>query len=183
MGDPRAENTTESVMTTLAAMDVEDCVGRAYGSAAGKLAGVAVQPAVWIFSGTETDAADWAIWAGGVVSGAASAVTGVVKAWVDGEVELAAKQVAMNEPADKREGIRSATEYGFFEKGPAISSTKIANAGGTTWTIDGQFWVYIVDGKGRLVPDYSPAKATMIRQPEHPLKRRGSDFAWHTIRR
>jgi hypothetical protein len=151
---------------------------------AGKAAGAIVEPAVWVISGERPDEVDVGLWLTGLAGGAlgvAAVATGLLKAFVDDDVEKRLALARAAEPPDQRAMIRWCGAYSCLA-GQHINAMSIAAAGGTAWEAASGIWVYMVDARGLLVPDYQPRVARRVYQPLLPLQRAADGFRWHSIR-
>lgn len=135
--------------------------------------------------GSESNSIDAALIALGLLGGAAGVagtVTGVVKSIVDDSIHRDLAEVKAVEDKLVVSGIKSTTDYSKLA-GASINAQQIANRGGTAWQHPNGIWVYLMDGKGRLVCDYEPRVAKTILQPLLPLRPTGNgEFKW-TARR
>lgn len=170
-------NTATSAGTELAAIIVSNAVESYAGKAAGGAAGLIVQPVVWAATGTTPDAGDMTAYLAGGIGGLISVpaaipgiATGIVKAMVDDHTAGLVELVKADEPAYARNGIRPVGDYGFWASDNIIQAAHIAMDGGVVWKSH-DVWVYVTDGKGRLVCDYRPMKSDDTMGPILPLQR------------
>lgn len=146
-----------------------------------KVAGALVTPATWALNyaaeGSKPGVIDVGIWLSGFFSAPASIATGVIKAFVDDDINQKLALVQSKEPAQYSKFIKACYNYGMA--GPAINAMNIANQGGTAWITSVGLWVYITDANGHLVADYKPAEFHTLYQPKKPYKARPSGgFDW-----
>lgn len=161
-------------------------VSRALGSGVrGGVAGLVIQPAVWIATGSGPDAADTFIYGTGVAGVVAGAiltvpaiVTGVVKAAVDDHTATLVEEVKQGEPARYRDGIHPVDDYSFFASGGHIQAMTIAAAGGVAWEANNGVYCFIRDANEKLVCDYRPASCRRLYAPLLPIQKVGNGVRW-----
>lgn len=175
-------NSVQNVGTEVAAKVVERALGA---GVRGSVAGLLVQPAVWIATDTRPNAADALIYGAGAIGTFAGAmvavpalVTGVIKAGVDDHIQSLVDQAKSDEPATYRDAIYSVDKFDFFNQASSIQAMKIASYGGVVWQHPNGVYVFIMDKNRRLVCDYEPAKWKRLYAPELPLRRNGDRVAW-----
>ena len=155
------------------------------------VAGLAVQPVVWIATGSTPDAADsflYGVGIGGVALGGGliisipAAVTGVVKGLVDDHTQGLVDEAKADERSEVRNCIYPVGDYSFWASGGFIQATTIASYGGTVWQHPNGAWCFIRDSNRRLVCDFEPRRATRVFGPNLPLRPQGDRYAWRTRR-
>lgn len=170
-------NTASNTGAFLGAISVEEVLG----GAAGKVGGAIVQPAIWVATGASPDAVDYGLYAvglTGIFGAVAAGATGIVKGLVEDHTEQQMISIRAAEPAKYRPFLLPTTEYSGWS-GMYINAMTIASKGGTAWMHKNGLWVYIVDAKGRLVPDYKPSSYKKLFQPALPLKQSADGgYAW-----
>ncbi|QDC09126.1 hypothetical protein FHY55_07675 [Oceanicola sp. D3] len=177
-----AKNSITNVLVTV----TSEGVTRALGSGVrGGVAGLVVQPAVWIATGSGPDAGDTVIYGAGVagvVAGAILAVpamvTGVVKAAVDDHTATLVDEVRKEEPEKYRQAILGTDDYSYWASNNHITAMTIAAAGGVAWKAKNGVYCFIRDAKGHLVCDYRPKSYESLYFPMLPLKKVGNGFQW-----
>ncbi|MCO6382894.1 MAG: hypothetical protein JXQ91_13475 [Vannielia sp.] len=179
------ENSATNVVVTVTSEGISRALG---GGIRGGAAGLVVQPAVWIITGTGPDAGDAFIYGtgvAGVVAGAILAVpaiiTGTVKAAVDDHTASLVAEVRAKEPAEYRNSIYPVDDYSFFASGGHIQAMTIAAAGGVAWQDENGVYCFIRDANGRLVCDYRPRSYKKLYFPELPLRQVGNGFRWNYL--
>ncbi|MGR3795570.1 hypothetical protein [Vannielia sp. SX4] len=179
------ENSATNIVVTVSSEGLSRALG---GGVRGGVAGLLVQPAVWIATGTGPDAGDAFIYgtgAAGVVAGAILAVpamvTGVVKAAVDDHTASLVAEVKAKEPERYRNGIYPVDDYSFFASGGHIQAMTIAAAGGVAWQDENGVYCFIKDANERLVCDYRPKSYKKLYYPELPLTKVGNGFKWNYL--
>ncbi|MBS8225078.1 hypothetical protein [Vannielia litorea] len=177
-----ADNSITNVLVTVTSEGVSRALG---GGVRGGVAGLVVQPAVWIATGTGPDAGDTVIYGAGVagvVAGAIMAVpaivTGVVKAAVDDHTATLVEEVRQKEPAEFRASILGTDDYSYWASNNHITAMTIAAAGGVAWKDKNGVYCFVRDAKGRLVCDYRPKSYEALYFPMLPLTKVGNGFKW-----
>ncbi len=177
-----ADNSITNILVTVSSEGVARALG---GGIRGGVAGLVVQPAVWIATGTGPDAGDAVIYGtgvAGVVAGAIVAVpailTGVVKAAVDDHTATLVEEVRQGEPAEFRQAILGTDDYSFWASNNHITAMTIAAAGGVAWKAKNGAYCFIRDAKGHLVCDYRPKAYESLYYPMLPLTKVGNGFKW-----
>lgn len=175
-------NSVQNVGSEVAAKIIE----RAVGGARGSVAGLVVQPAVWIATGRGPDAGDAFIYGTSVVGAFAGAIvavpgiiTGMVKAAVDDHTATLVEEAKRDEPAQYRNAICPVDDFSFFASGGHIQSTTIASYGGVAWQHPNGVYVFAKDARGRLVCDYEPARWQKLYAPHLPLQGANGRVNWH----
>lgn len=190
-------NAQTSASVTIASMAAGDIArrtaARSLGAqAAGRVGGVAgliVQPAVWVVTGTTPDALDGAIYTAGAIGtaigvaalGIAAAAVDFVRGGVNDEIARRLENVRRSEPRRYRPFILPASRYSAFGPGGSEPGA-IGGDGGTAWKHPSGMWVYITDARGRLICDYEPRMATEIIRPIQPLSTRNGAVRWERTR-
>ncbi|MDG1873809.1 MAG: hypothetical protein P8J27_07850 [Mariniblastus sp.] len=151
----------------------------------GGVAGLVIQPAVWVATGSGPDAGDAFIYSTGVVGAFVGAIvavpailTGVVKAAVDDHTGMLVAEAKKDELARYRNGIYAIGDYSFMASGGHIQAMAIAGAGGVVWQHPNGVHLFIKDATGRLVCDFQPKRYTKIYAPLLPLQRVGNGVRW-----
>ena len=171
-------NTAQTVATEIAAEVVSDAVRMVGGAARGTVAGALVQPAVWAFTDTSPDAGDVFSYTvstiGGIVGRAAGAAPGLVlglfKALVDDTTAALVEEARQDEDPKYRPGIFGVGDRGFWASGNAQSCWAVAMSGGVAWQHPNGAYLFIRDGKGRMVCDFRPRVWTRRYTPKLPLR-------------
>ena len=177
-------NSATNAGVTVAAEVVSTALGR---GVRGGVAGLVVQPAVWIATGSGPDAGDAFIYGTGVVGVFAGAlvaipalVTGVVKAAVDDHTQSLVDDAKRGERAEVRDGIYSVGDYDFWASGGHIQAMQIAAAGGVAWKHPNGAYLFIKDRNGLPVCDFRPNVYQTLYYPVLPLQRVGDGVRWRT---
>jgi hypothetical protein len=160
----------DAVETALKSHYVEAAATRVAGKIIGKVAGMTVQPVIWMANPeSDPDGMDVGIWLAGAVAAGPALVTGLVKAMVDDRTLEMLREVRQSEPKEFGPGIRPCTEYNEWV-GPSINATLVPGEGGTAWLHPNGLWVYLVDPSDDALLLYEPKVAQEIRSPELPLQ-------------
>jgi len=163
------QNLISSVSQPLAVIGLEK-VGQ-------KVAGKLLTPAVWVLNyaanGKTPDKVDVGLFGVGLMGGAAgpAAITGVVKAVVDDDMDQRLKVARRSEKAEFQLHIQPCYHFGIAP--PQVNAMKIASMGGTAWQHPNGLWVYITDANNYHIPNFNPNKALQIYQPTWPLQPMG----------
>lgn len=174
-------NSATNAVSTVAAIAVEAAIGGARGS----VAGLAVQPVVWVVTDTVPDAGDAftyvATGIGGLVSlgwAVPGIVTGVIKAAVDDHTQTLVDEAKQDEPGHVRAGMYPLGDYSFWASGGHIQAMTIATAGGVVWQHPNGAYIFVKDANDLLVCDYRPQRSQRIYRPLLPLQRAGNGVRW-----
>jgi hypothetical protein len=136
--------------------------------------GAVISPATWLYNykaqGSKPSSVDVSYWgislAGGIFAPVALAAA-YVKSLVDDDLQRKVLEVRRSEAGSPfNQGILALTGWGP----PSSFAGKFANAGGTTWQHSNGLWVSVVDGKGRMIPNFRPSVYTAIVRPIWPLQ-------------
>lgn len=169
--------TVKNSVTNAGVTVAAEVVSRAIGGVRGGVAGLVVQPAVWVATGSRPDAADTFIYgtsAVGVFAGSLVAipaiVTGVIKAAVDDSTQTLVDEAKKGERAEVRKGILPVGDYSFWASGGHIQAMEIASRGGVVWQHPNGAYMFVKDANGYLVSDFRPKVYTKIYHPHLPLR-------------
>lgn len=136
--------------------------------------GVIISPATWVYNykaqGGTPSSVDVAYWglslAGGVFAPVSLAVS-YIKALIDDDIQKSVMEVRKTEKdSSYRLGIMAVTGW----VPPSSIAATFARGGGVAWQHENGVWVSVVDGKGRLIPNFRPTKYRAIVRPVYPLQ-------------
>ena len=137
-------------------------------------AGVLISPATWVYNfksqGSTPSSVDVGYWGLSIAGGIFAPVTlaaSYIKALMDDDIQrkvLEARRSEASSPFSK--GILALTGWGP----PSSLAAQFASAGGTTWQHQNGVWVSIVDGSGKMIPNYRPSCYRAIVRPVWPLR-------------
>lgn len=178
------KNKMQATGGTLASFALEHGGKKVGATAAGKMAGYVVTPAIWAYNygttGSTPDAVDLGLYGVGFLGpfAAVGAIgTSIIKSFVDDDIAQKLAVIKAKENPKYAKFIKSCYKYSYAS--PAINAMTIASKGGTAWKHPNGLWVYITDIRGYMVPDFKPAEYTMIYQPKWPLvKGRDGRLIW-----
>lgn len=137
-------------------------------------AGALISPATWIYNfksqGSTPSSVDIGYWgvslAGGIFAPVSLAAS-YVKALVDDDIQRKVAEVRRSEAASPYcRGILALTGWGP----PSSIAGQFASAGATTWQHQNGVWVTILDGSGKMIPNFSPSCYRAIVRPVWPLR-------------
>ena len=167
-------NSATNTGVTVAAESISRVLG---GGVRGGLAGLVVQPAVWVATGSGPDAGDAFIYgtgAVGVFAGSLVAIpaiiTGAIKAAVDDHTQTLVDEAKLGERQQVRNGILPVGDYDFWASARHIQSMEIASRGGVAWQHPNGAYMFIKDANGYPVADFRPNVYSRIYHPHLPLR-------------
>lgn len=176
-------NSVTNASSTVAAIAIDTAIGGVRGT----VAGLAVQPIVWLATDTAPDAGDAftyiATGIGGMISLAASIpgiVVGTVKAAVDDHTQSLVDEAKQDEPGHARGCMYPLGDYSFWASGGHIQAMTIASAGGVVWQHPNGAYIFIKDANDLLVCDYRPRRSQRTYRPILPLQRVGNGVRFTT---
>jgi len=170
------KNVIQTSVGTVASITLEQ-TGR-------KVAGALITPATWALNhatdGSTPSAVDVGIWGAGFFAAPAAIATGIIKAFVDDDINRKLAQIQSKEPQQYAKFIKAC--YNYEMAPPSVNAMTIASRGGTAWVTSVGLWVYITDARNNLVADYQPQEYTSIYRPRKPYRERtGGRFDWEMI--
>ena len=141
--------------------------------------GAVISPATWIYNfktqGSTPSSVDLGYWgvslAGGLFAPVSLAAS-YIKALVDDDIQrkvLEARRSESSSPYSK--GILALTGWGP----PSSLAGKFASAGATTWQHQNGVWVTVLDGAGKMIPNFRPKCYRAIVRPVWPLQQAQGD--------
>jgi hypothetical protein len=142
--------------------------------------GAIISPATWVYNyktqGSAPSSVELAFWgvslAGGIFAPVSLAVS-YIKSLVDDDIQrkvIEARKTEKDSPYSP--GILAVTGWGP----PSSIAATFARSGGVAWQHDNGVWLSIVDGNGRLIPNFKPKKYRAIVRPVWPLKAAGDGY-------
>jgi hypothetical protein len=136
--------------------------------------GAIITPATWIYNyesqgstPSSVDVGYWGVSLAGGILGPVSLAASYIKALIDDDVQRKVLEVRKAEaPSPYCKGILALTGWGP----PSSLAAKFAIAGGTAWQHHNGVWVGVVDGSGKLIPNFRPRSYRAIMHPIWPLQ-------------
>ncbi len=146
-----------------------------------------VTPATWVadkkLNGNKPGLVDAGIWGVGVLgAGLASAVTGLVKARVDDDVQTRFREAISEEPPEYAQYFQPCHHEGYSAE--QINAISFAAQGGVVWQHKNGIWVCAKDATGKPLADYQPKSYVKIYKPMLPLVRQSNGkFGFKVVRK
>jgi hypothetical protein len=136
--------------------------------------GAVISPATWAYNyntqgsvPSSVDVGYWCVSLGGGIFGPVSLAASYIKSLVDDDLQRKVLEVRRSESSSPySNGILALTGWGP----PSSLAAQFASAGGTAWQHHNGAWVSIVDGTGKMIPNFRPSCYSAIVHPVWPLR-------------